>query len=63
MVTTVSEKSVRVRSALAWFYAVVAGLVPGALIVAGVALWSVPGALIVAGALLVLDRYLPDERD
>lgn len=53
---------VRVRFALLWLYAALVGLAPGALIVTGVALWSGPAAFVTAGALLVLDRFLPDER-
>lgn len=62
MVTGVRTMVSGVRFVVVWLYAVLTGLIPGALIVTGVALWSTPAAFITAGALLVLDRFLPDEK-
>lgn len=39
----------------------ISGLLPVALVVAGVAFWSVPAALIVAGLALLADRLLPNK--
>ena len=63
MVTSVARKVSNVRLVAAGIYAVIVGLIPGALIVTGVALLSTPAAFITAGALLALDKYLPDERE
>lgn len=60
MVIPMSDKMAGVRLVAVRLYAVLIGLIPGALIVTGVAFWSPPAAFVTAGVLLAVDKYLPD---